>query len=208
MQSPILLTLSCVIFSLCATSCVYYPVTNSDFIPAVADSDSEMSQRLPDPRFRPAYGVWELDKVASMVAKATGQRASGSIIVSEESPLARVRGPLDGGEILINPKAAATIPPNSWAFIIGHEFAHQTHNLGNYGVTNPELEFQADVIGARYAMDAGFDLTAHIAWTLSRTGNQWTQSHGSLHDRAERLGHRYRIPPQRVADMFRRYGTM
>jgi hypothetical protein len=183
-------------------------VTGLDFIPAVADSDSEMSQRLPDPRFRSAYGVWELDKVASMVAKATGQRASGSIIVSEESPLARVRGPLDGGEILINPKAAATIPPNSWAFIIGHEFAHQTHNLGNHGGTNPELEFQADVIGARYAMDAGFDLSAHIAWTLSRTGNRWTQSHGSLHDRAERLGHRYRIPPQRVADMFRRYGAM
>ena len=199
MQTHSVILLTCVASSLCMTACVTYPVAEANFTPNHAVSAAPSRQRLPDPRFRPPFGLWEIDRVASMVAKATGQRVSGTIIISEESPLARIRGPLDSGEIQINPRAAATIPPNSWAFIIGHEFAHRTHDLGNHGQTNPELEFQADVIGARYAMNAGFDLAAHIAWTLSRTGNQWSPSHGSLHDRAQRLGFQYGIPQQAVA---------
>lgn len=190
------------------SSCAVRLNDQADFTPTHATYSQPSSQRLPDPRFRPAFGDWEIDRVASMVAKATGHQVSGSIVITEDSPLARIRGPLDSGEILINPRAAATIPPNSWAFIIGHEFAHRTHDLGNHGQTNPELEFQADVVGARYAMDAGFDLAAHIAWTLSRTGNRWSSSHGSLHDRAERLGHRYGIPQQAVSNMRRRYESM
>jgi len=200
--------LSSAVSSLCFTACVSYPLADADFMPAEQTSASMSHQRLPDPRFRPSYGEWEIDRVASMVAKATGQRVSGNIIVSEESPLARIRGPLDAGEIQINPRAAATIPPNSWAFIIGHEFAHRTHELGTHGQTNPDLEFEADVIGARYAMDAGFDLAAHIAWTLSRTGNQWSPSHGSLHDRANRLGTHYGIPREAVLNRLRSNGTI
>jgi hypothetical protein len=200
--------LVCAATSLCLAACVSYPSSTADFMPTHAAYTEPSRQRLPDPRFRPTFGVWEIDRVASMVAKATGHQVSGSISISDESPLARIRGPLDQGEIQINPLAAETIPPNSWAFIIGHEFAHRTHDLGNHGETNPELEFQADVVGARYAMDAGFDLAAHIAWTLSRTGNRWSPSHGSLHDRAERLGHRFDIPQQAVAQMRWRYETM
>jgi len=208
MRAPILTLTACsAIFSLLA-SCVTYLPGDSDFLPQPLSASEENSGRLPDPRFRPAYGEWEIDRVASMVGKATGQRVSGTIVVSEESPLARIRGPLDAGEIQINPRAAATIPPNSWAFIIGHEFAHRTHDLGNHGQTNPNLEFQADLIGARYAMDAGFDLPAHIAWMLSRTGNQRTPSHGSLHDRGNRLGRHYRIPREAVLSKQRSYRTM
>lgn len=199
MQTNLALLLICGTSSLCVTACVTYPAAEANFSPTHAVSVTPSRQRLPDPRFRPPFGLWEIDRVASMVAKATGQRVSGTIIISEESPLARIRGPVHAGEIQINPRAAATIPPNSWAFIIGHEFAHRTHDLGDHGQTNPELEFQADVIGARYAMNAGFDLAAHIAWTLSRTGNQWSASHGSLHDRAQRLGLQYGIPQQAVA---------
>lgn len=202
------LIIVCAAISLCITACVSYPVEKDDFTPSHGVSVLSTQRRLPDPRFRPSFDTEELDRVASMVGKATGHQVSGTISISEESSLARIRGPLDNGEILINPRAAATIPPNSWAFIIGHEFAHRTHDLGNHGQTNPELEFQADVVGARYAMDAGFDLTAHIAWTLSRTGNRWSQSHGSLHDRAERLGHRYGISQQAVAHMNWRYDAM
>lgn len=208
MHSPLAPLLACASTALCLTACVSDPMAAADFSPPHAPSAQPFLQQLPDPRFRPALGGWEIDRVASMVAKATGQPVSGTITVSEESPLARIRGPLDGGEIQINPKAAATIPPNSWAFIIGHEFAHRTHDLGNHGQTNPELEFQADVVGARYAMDAGFDLSAHIAWTLSRTVNQWSPSHGSLHDRANRLGHRYGISRQAVVQMRWQYDTM
>jgi hypothetical protein len=208
MKSHSALALVCAATSLCLAACVSHQSATADFMPAHAAYTKPSPQRLPDPRFRPPFGTWEIDRVASMVAKATGQSVSGTIIVSEESPLARIRGPLDGGEIQINPRAAVTIPPNSWAFIIGHEFAHRTNDLGSHGQTNPELEFQADLIGARYAMDAGFDLAAHIAWTLSRTGNRWTPSHGSLHDRAERLGQHYGIPWQAVARRLRGYETM
>lgn len=190
------------------SSCVVRLNDHADFTPTHATYSQSSTHGLPDPRFRPPFSDWEIDRVASMVASTTGHPVSGSIVISEESPLASIRGPLDGGEILINPRAAATIPPNSWAFIIGHEFAHRSHNLGNHGQTNPELEFEADVVGARYAMDAGFDLAAHIAWTLTHTANGWSPSHGSLHDRAERLGRRYGIPQQAVVEMRWRYQSM
>ena len=205
MQHHPLLGIVCAAISLCTTACVPHLTAVGDFSPNQETYSQSLPQRLPDPRFRAPLNIEEIDRVASMVAKATGQRVSGTIIVSEESPLARIRGSLDAGEILINPRAAVTIPPNSWAFIIGHEFAHLTHNLGLHGQTSPELEFQADVVGARYAMDAGFDLSAHIAWTLSRTSGQWSASHGSLHDRAQRLGAFYQIPRERVMANLRRY---
>jgi Zn-dependent protease with chaperone function len=126
-----------------------------------------------------------------MVAKATGQRVSGTVVVTESTALASIGGPLENGEIRINPRAAATIPPNSWAFIIGHEFAHRTHGLSSPEGTNPEMEAEADAIGARYAMAAGFDLAAHLDWTLTHLRDGWSNSHGSIHDRAFRLAARY-----------------
>ena len=150
--------------------------------------------RLPDPRYRRPFGVWEIDRVASMVAKATGQRTAGSITVTDQVAVAGIGGPLDEGELRINPTAAATIPPNSWAFIIGHEFAHRTHGLSSPNGTDPEMEAEADAIGARYAMNAGFDLAAHIDWTLSHLRDGWSPSHGSTHKRALRLAARYGLP--------------
>ena len=151
-------------------------------------------------------GVWEIDRLASMVARATGRQAAGRIVVSDGVPLARITGPLEAGEIQINPIAARMIPPNSWAFIIGHELAHRTHGIGRQGKTNPEDEFQADVIGAEYAMKAGFDLAAHIAWALSRQSDDWSVSHGSSHERANRLGARFGVSPQAVRMNMYSYG--
>jgi len=127
-------------------------------------------------------------------AKATGQRTAGSITVTDQVAVAGIGGPLDEGELRINPTAAATIPPNSWAFIVGHEFAHRTHGLSSPNGTDPEMEAEADAIGARYAMNAGFDLAAHIDWTLSHLRDGWSPSHGSTHERALRLAARYGLP--------------
>jgi len=193
---PTLSALFVVVFFL--PGCVIDPVGGSDFVSGQISSSGAPDRKLPDPRFRPPFGFWEIDRVASMVAKASNSQAAGSIVVSEASALASIHGPLEAGEIHINPRAAATIPPNSWAFIIGHEFAHRTHEIGNHGQTSPEEEFRADVVGANYAIKAGFDLPAHIAWTLSRTSDNWSPSHGSLHDRANRLGAYYRIPREAV----------
>ncbi len=173
--------------------------------PKSSEQSQNGRQRLPDPRYRSPIGVWEIDRVASMVARATGLHASGRIVVSDGVPLARISGPLEAGEIHINPGAARTIPPNSWAFIIGHELAHRTNGIGQQGRTSPDAEFRADVIGAEYAIKAGFDLAAHIAWTLSRQSDDWSESHGSLHDRANRLGARFGVPLQAVRMNIQRY---
>lgn len=158
----------------------------------MAPVDSGGNQaRLPDPRYRRPFGMWEIDRVASMVARATGQQTAGSITVTDQVEVAGIGGSLGEGELLINPNAAAIISPNSWAFIIGHEFAHRTHGLSSPNGTDPEIEAQADAIGARYAMAAGFDLAAHIEWTLSHVRDGWSPSHGSTHKRALRLASTY-----------------
>ncbi len=164
--------------------------------------------RLPDPRFRPALGVWEIDRVACMVARASGERIRGDIVVAHDGsvPFAGIRGPLDGGQVVIHPRAAREVPPNSWAFIIGHEFAHRILDRAGPMWGSPELESQADILGARYAVAAGFDLAAHIAWTLSRP-NGGSPTHGALHQRATVLGRNFGIPPEAVRANLRRYGV-
>jgi hypothetical protein len=120
------------------------------------------------------------------------------------APFAGIRGPIDDGEIIINPRAAREVPPNTWAFVIGHEFAHQIHRFGPQGDTNPEKEFTADLIGAEYAVKAGFDLAAHIAWVLAGP-NHHPSPHGPPHSRAERLGRHFGISAAAVRQHLCRY---
>lgn len=189
LSAPLLMT-SCVISPCGPLGSCGSPTHGQDAFMAPVDSGAN-DARLPDPRNRRPFGVWEIDRVASMVAKATGRRTAGSIAVTDQVAVAGIGGPLDEGELRINPTAAATIPPNSWAFIIGHEFAHRTHGLSSPEGSNPELEAEADAVGARYAMAAGFDLAAHIDWTLAHVRDGWSPSHGSIHERAYRLAARY-----------------
>jgi len=163
-------------------------------------------KRLPDPRYRPPVGLWEIDRVASMVGKATGNRIRGRLTLNDDpnGPLARVRGRAGQGEIQINPRAARRIPPNSWAFIIGHEFAHQLGHLGTHGATTPERELQADIKGAEYARAAGFDLPAHLGWMFSQP-THGSYSHGDWHARAEATARHFGIPPQEIGRQVGRY---
>ena len=188
--SALVIMTSCVISPRGPSGSCGSPALSQDAFMAPEDSGGNQD-RLPDPRYRRPFGVWEIDRVASMVAKATGQQTAGSITVTDQVAVAGIGGPLDEGELRINPTAASTIPPNSWAFIIGHEFAHRTHGLSSPNGTDPEMEAEADAIGARYAINAGFDLAAHIDWTLSHVRDGWSPSHGSIHERALRLAERY-----------------
>jgi hypothetical protein len=183
--------------SIAAAECL----TANDFreYPEEAALPSVQSGRLPDPRYRPAFGLWEINRVASMVARATGERLQGAVYVANDSraPFASMRATAEGGDIVVNPRAAAEVPPNSWAFVIGHEFAHRIHGFGHRHDTGPEQELRADIIGARYALDAGFDLSAHLAWILMRPDGG-SASHGSPHDRALQLAAHYRVSPQEI----------
>jgi hypothetical protein len=167
---------------------------------------STKHKRLPDPRYRPPVGLWELDRVASMVAKATGYEIRGRLMLNDDpdGPLARVRGRAGQGEIQINPRAVQRIPPNSWAFIIGHEFAHQLEHIGQHGSTTPERELQADIKGAEYAQAAGFDLAAHFGWMFSQPPHG-SHSHGDWHARAEATARHFGIPPREIGWQVERY---
>ncbi|CAN5268846.1 hypothetical protein BH23VER1_BH23VER1_13070 [soil metagenome] len=102
------------------------------------------------------------------------------------------------------PSLVATVPANSWAFVFGHEFAHQIHGFGHRGGTDPDQESRADVIGAEYAMRAGCDLSAHLAWMLARR-DHGSASHGFAHDRAWGLAARFGIPRGDLPAGVRRY---
>ncbi len=150
----------------------------------------------------------ELRKVAGRVAKSTRrvihwQLESGA----NPGPLARISGGIDDCTIYIHPVAARQVPPNTWAFIIGHEFAHRVENLGSHSQTNPSNELKADLAGARYAMTAGYRLEAFLGWVLAQP-DQSTNSHGSLHQRVRKVAAHFGIPQNVIQAEARRYRAM
>ncbi len=160
-----------------------------------------------DPRYRPPANISELRAVAAKVAKATGRDIHWRLeLGTNPGPLALIRGGLDNCTILIHPVAAHTVPPNTWAFIFGHEFAHRVENLGNHSQSNPANELKADITGARYAMAAGYRIEAFLGWALSEPDRS-TISHGSLHKRVHAIAAHFRIPQSAIRAQSKRYLT-
>jgi hypothetical protein len=75
---------------------------------------------------------------------------------------------------------------------MGHEFAHQVSSPRRRGGLNPAEEMRADIAGAEYAVQAGFDVAAHIGWMLTLS-NVDSPTHGSWHERALRLAAHFGI---------------
>lgn len=91
----------------------------------------------PDPRYRQPLNFAELQAVAGEVAKATGRKIHWRLALGEDpGPLVRIRGGRDDCTLTVHPVAARKVPPNTWAFLFGHEFAHLTENLGPPSKTN------------------------------------------------------------------------
>ena len=163
------------------------------------------ASRLPDPRYRRPMGLQELEGVASTVGRASGSAMHGRIVLGPETgPLCGIRGSMDNAIIRVHPRGAGQIPPNSWAFIFGHEFAHQTQHLAQHGDTTPELELRADIVGAEYARKAGFDLAAHLGWIMS-CRDQYSSSHGDWHARAQATARHFGISPGEIRMQTERY---
>ena len=163
-----------------------------------------------DPRYRPATNFSELQAVAGEVAKTSGRQIRWRLTHGDNpGPLAKIRGGLDDCTIFVHPVAARKVPPNTWAFIFGHEFAHRVEGLGSHSQTNPANELKADIAGARYAMAAGYRLEAFLGWTLAEP-NQTTTSHGSLRERVRAIAKHFGIPQnviQREAQRYSKYRT-
>lgn len=161
----------------------------------------------PDPRYRPPANFTELRAVAGEVARASGRRIVWQLVPgTNPGPLAKITGGIDDCTIHLHPVAARKEPPNTWAFIFGHEFAHRIENLGEHGRSNPTNELKADVAGARYAMAAGYRLEAFLGWVLAQP-NQVSSSHGSLHDRVRAIGTHFGIPETVIQAEAKRYST-
>jgi len=121
-------------------------------------------------------------------------------------PLARIRGGREDCTIFLHPVATRQVPPNTWAFIIGHEFAHRVENLGSHSQTNSSNELKADIAGARYAMAAGYRLEAFLGWVLTEP-NQSSKSHGSLHQRVQAIAAHFGVPKKVIQAEAQRYST-
>lgn len=161
--------------------------------------------RYPDPRYRPPLHFTELQSVARQVAKATGRQINWRLAHgANPGPLATIRGDLNQCTIYIHPVAARKLPPNTWAFIFGHEFAHLVENLGNHSQNNPSIELKADIAGARYAMAAGYRIEAFLGWVLTEPNRQ-TKSHGSLRDRVYSIAAHFGLPRNVIQTEAQRY---
>lgn len=161
--------------------------------------------RFPDPRYRAPMSFSEIEEVARNVVRGSGKKIRIEVKVGEEpSPPCIVRGNRDHGVIEINPSAARQIPPNSWAFIFGHEIAHLVEQIGPHGDTSPQVELRADIVGAKYAMNAGFKLDAYLGWLMSLPV-QRSQSHGSTRSRARAMARHFGITESELQKQFSRY---
>ena len=136
-------------------------------------------------------------------------RASGRKIHWDIQPgpnpgtLVRISGNVDDCTIHVHPVAARKVPPNTWAFLFGHEFAHFTESLGSHSTTNPSNELKADIAGARYAMAAGYRIEAFLGWVLTEP-DQKTVSHGSLHKRVQAIAAHFGVPQAVIQEEARR----
>jgi hypothetical protein len=122
----------------------------------------------------------------------------------DQGTLIKIRGTLRDCTITIHPLAAKKVPPNTWAYLFGHEFAHLVEELGVHGKATPADELKADIAGARYAMAAGYRLDAFLGWVMTEP-NQNTATHGDLHRRVQAIAKRYGIPQKAIQADARRY---
>ena len=161
----------------------------------------------PDPRYRAPLNLAELRAVAGEVEKATGRKINWKLKLGRDpGPLAIIRGGIDNCTIFIHPVAARKVPPNTWAFIFGHEFAHLVGSMGPHSQTNPAIELKADIAGARYAMAAGYRLEAFLGWVLTEP-DQDTRSHGSLNQRVRSIAAHFGIPQNVIQAHAKRYSN-
>lgn len=197
----------------CCPSCISAPADPQSSHPGIGRRPTNAAPsrirpaktQYPDPRYRPPVDFSELQAVARQVAKATGREIHWRLALgADPGPLATLRGGLNDCTIFIHPVAARKLPPNTWAFIFGHEFAHLVESLGNHSQNNPAIELKADIAGARYAMAAGYRIESFLGWVLTEP-NHKTKSHGSLSDRVHSIAAHFNVPRNAIHAQTQRY---
>lgn len=180
---------------------------NTHTPPATPDASQVRSQkgRYPDPRYRAPLNFAELQAVAGQVARTSGSKIHWHLVLGKDPcTLVTIRGGLEDCTVTIHPVAARTVPPNTWAFLFGHEFAHLVEHLGTHSQTSPASELKADIAGARYAMAAGYRIEAFLGWVLTER-DQASDSHGTLHDRVQAIARRFGVRQAQIQAECQRY---
>lgn len=86
----------------------------------------------------------ELQAVARQVAKATGREIHLRLkLGADPGPLVTISGDLNDCTITLHPVATRKLPPNTWAFIFVHEFAHLVENLEYHTQDNTATELKS-----------------------------------------------------------------
>lgn len=171
---------------------------------ATASPVKRLAAGRPDPRYRSPTDFSELRTVAGEVARASGRKIQWHLQAGKNpGPLVQIGGSVDNCTIYVHPIAARQVSPNTWAFLFGHEFAHMTESLGNHSEISPANELKADIVGARYAMAAGYRIEAFLGWVLTEP-NQQTASHGSLHQRVRAIAAHFGVPQAVIQEEARR----
>ncbi|MEO7099694.1 MAG: hypothetical protein ABI162_10060 [Luteolibacter sp.] len=190
-------------------STVSHPSSARGMSGRVVNADVSHTRPLPggrpDPRYRPPADFSELRAVAGEVAKASGRKIGWHLSPGKNpGPLVSIGGGLGNCAIFVHPAAAHQVPPNTWAFLFGHEYAHLVEDLGDASATTPAKELRADIAGARYAMAAGYRLDAFLGWVLTEPDSS-SDSHGSLRKRVQAIAAHFGIPMSAIQAQARRY---
>jgi len=140
---------------------------------------------------RAAVTLTQLDQVATELLQASRvPNLSGQIVADavKSSGFAAIVWQGAYATIYVHPDATWRETLNTWAFVIGHELAHQI--LGHRGSGRAQQEFDADVLGAEMAIKAGYNVKDYIR-EMYNDANSCSVSHGCWHDRARNLEQKF-----------------
>jgi len=135
-------------------------------IPLAYSSERRFFPGHAHPGGQPLLHLEELGDIAERLLQQNNLPLRVTIVIDEipAAALARISGPPENATVTVQAWAVSRFSANTWAFVIGHEFAHRTDPRATRapGRTHEDVEIAAEIIGARYAIRAGFDLDAHL----------------------------------------------
>jgi len=136
---------------------------------------------------QPSVSLNKMYELVRELQTASGARFPVQIQINSYAAqgFASITGhPSRGAIISVDPGLAMAGSDNVLAFILGHELAHVVRLHGPPAL--PQNEWEADRLGADWAVLAGYDKAQYVNWMLSLP-NGCSPSHGCLHKRAEMI---------------------
>lgn len=144
------------------------------------------------------FAIYSLSLTAQVTANQVDQIASHILTVNRINLRGEIRadayrasgfaatfGNANYSIIYVDPYKLRTLSPNTWAFIVSHELAHQylRHSPLSQSIAN---ELEADRVGAYWAWQAGYNVNAYLDY-MATEPDICTPTHGCWHDRIRNI---------------------